>query len=80
MDQYGFPRTKAKSGKVFFGFRTGDLVRAVVATGKKIGTYIGKVAVRATGYFNIATKADTIQGISHSYCEKVYAADGYTYN
>ncbi|KAF0247515.1 MAG: hypothetical protein FD167_3086, partial [bacterium] len=28
MNKFGFPRTKAKSGKKFFGFATGDMVKA----------------------------------------------------
>ncbi len=31
------------------GFQTGDTVKAVVTVGKKIGTYVGRVAVRASG-------------------------------
>jgi hypothetical protein len=47
MDRYGFPRTSAKANKRVHGFQTGDMVRAVVTRGKKVGTYIGKVAVQA---------------------------------
>jgi hypothetical protein len=49
MDTYGFPRTGAKGAKKVFGFQTGDMVRAVVTNGSKVGTYVGKVAVRTTG-------------------------------
>ena len=52
MDKFGFQRTKPKAGKKFFGFSTGDIVRALVTSGKKLGTYTGKVAVRATGSFD----------------------------
>jgi 5-methylcytosine-specific restriction endonuclease McrA len=79
MDRFGFPRTSKKAGNKFFGIRTGDIVKAVVRTGKKIGTYLGKVAVRASGYFNIVTKDGTIQGISHKYCRLVHLRDGYSY-
>ncbi|MBA3532949.1 MAG: hypothetical protein H0T73_13580 [Ardenticatenales bacterium] len=34
MDKYGFPRTRAKQAKRVQGFQTGDIVRAVVPTGK----------------------------------------------
>jgi hypothetical protein len=50
-----------------------------VAKGKKIGTYVGRVAVRASGYFNIKTKNRTIQGIIHRYCQRLHAVDGYAY-
>jgi hypothetical protein len=39
MDRYGFPRTKPKAGKQFFGFKTGDMVKVVVPGGKNRGTH-----------------------------------------
>ena len=45
VNKYGFPRTSAKAKKVVKGFVTGDLVKAIVTNSKKVGTYIGKVAV-----------------------------------
>ncbi len=79
VDKYGFPRTSAKKFKRVHGFQTGDIVKAVVPTGKKTGTYIGQVAVRATGNFNIKTKSGTIQGISHRHCQMLHQTDGYAY-
>jgi 5-methylcytosine-specific restriction endonuclease McrA len=79
MNRFGFPRTRSKACNRFFGFRTSDTVKAIVRRGKKKGTYIGKVAVRATGSFNIVTKDKTIQGISYKYCKMVHSADGYSY-
>src|SRR5260370_29158748 len=58
----------------------GDIVKAVVTQGKKVGTYVGRVAVRATGFFNITTEAGTIEGISHRYCRPIYRVDGYSIN
>ncbi len=55
------------------------MVKAIVPTGKKAGTYIGRVAIRSTGSFNIKTKGGTVQGISYRYCQMLHAADGYTY-
>lgn len=80
VDRFGFPRTSAKSQKIVKGFKTGDLVKALVNKGKKIGTYIGRVAVRKSGSFNIKTKAGTVQGISWKYCSLLHSADGYNYN
>jgi len=34
----------------------GDLVRVVVTTGKKAGNYLGRVAIRASGSFNIQSQ------------------------
>lgn len=66
--------------KSFYGFQTGDIVKANVTKGKKIGTYFGRVAVRSTGYFNIQEKDKTIQGIKHCDCKIVQRNDGYSYN
>jgi len=78
-DRFGFPRQTAKKGGAVFGFQTGDMVRAIITTGKKIGTYTGRVAVRATGSFNIQTKAGLISGINHSHCKLTHSKDGYAY-
>tara|TARA_B100000795_G_scaffold266708_1_gene250339 strand:- start:3833 stop:5029 length:1197 start_codon:yes stop_codon:yes gene_type:complete len=80
VNKFGFPRTKAKASKVVRGFATGDLVKAVVASGKKVGNYVGKVAVRTSGSFNITTKEEVIQGINWKYCTLIQFRDGYAYN
>ncbi len=79
IDAFGFVRTRPKAAKRVKGFQTGDLVRAVVTSGKKIGTYVGRVAVRATGSFNITTKEGTTQGISYRFCTPIHRCDGYRY-
>jgi 5-methylcytosine-specific restriction endonuclease McrA len=79
MDKYGFVRTGPKQAKLVQGFQTGDLVRAVVTSGVHIGTYEGKVAVRATGSFNITTKQGRIQGIGYRSCTILQKSDGYSY-
>ena len=79
LDAFGFPRGVLTREKAHFGFQTGDLVRAIVTTGKKIGTYVGRVAVRASGSFNIRTGVRVIQGISHKACRLLQRADGYGY-
>lgn len=79
MDRFGFPRTSAKSARVVKGFRTGDMVKAVVPSGKNTGTYVGKVAIRSSGYFNIVTSGGTIQGVSFKHCHHLHMADGYHY-
>jgi hypothetical protein len=55
MDKYGFPRTTPKQSGRVKGFKTGDMVQAVVPTGKKTGKHLGRVAVRASGSFRIGT-------------------------
>ena len=80
MNKYGFPRTSAKTSKSVYGFQTGDMVKAIVPTGSKTGEYLGKVAVRSRGYFDIQTKTKRIQGIWHKHCHIVQRCDGYLYN
>jgi 5-methylcytosine-specific restriction endonuclease McrA len=79
MDRFGFPRTSAKAAREVKGFRTGDIVQSVVPSGKKAGTHIGKVAVRASGSFNVSTTVGVVQGISHKHCSMLHMADGYSY-
>ena len=81
MDKYGFPRTSAKASKSVKGFQTGDMVKAIVPAGlKKEGEYLGKVAVRSSGQFDIQTRTKTIQGIWHKYFHIVQRSDGYLYS
>jgi 5-methylcytosine-specific restriction endonuclease McrA len=79
MDKFGFPRTSAKRVRRAHGFRTGDLVRAVVPSGKKAGTHVGRVAVRASGSFDIKTPRGVVQGIGWKHCRLLHRADGYAY-
>lgn len=80
LDGFGFPRGYLTRTKTVRGFQTGDLVRAVVPTGKKAGAYTGRVAVRASGSFNVQTPTGVIQGISWKHCTKLNPADGHTYH
>ena len=85
VDKFGFPRTSPKGSKLVEGFQTGDMVKAIVPKGlKKGGEYLGKVAVRSSGKFDIQikikTKTKTIEGIGHKYCHIIQRGDGYLYN
>jgi hypothetical protein len=77
-DKYGFPSRHVPRLKFVKGFQTGDIVKAIVTSGKKIGRYVGRVAVRSTGSFNISASR-LIQGISHKYCISIHKKDGYNY-
>src|SRR6266699_3887856 len=79
MDKRGFPRTRAKGRSCVQGFRTGDIVRATVPSGTKSGSYLGRVAVRASGFFNIATRTATVQSVAARYCTVLQHTDGYSY-
>ena len=80
IDKYGFPRTSAKASKSVKGFQTGDMVKAIVPNGLKQGEYLGRVAVRSSGYFNIQTKTQVVQGIGYEYCHIIQRSDGYLYS
>ncbi|MHB8562503.1 MAG: RNA-guided endonuclease IscB [Acidiferrobacteraceae bacterium] len=80
LDTFGFPRGYLTREKRIQGFQTGDRVSADVTKGKKVGSYIGRVAVRATGSFNIHTGQGVVQGVSHRYCKVIQRADGYGYS
>ena len=77
-DKFGFPSRHVPRDKFVKGFQTGDIVKAVVTSGKKIGEYVGRVAVRSSGSFNISAK-ELVQGVSHKYCQVLHRKDGYSY-
>jgi len=79
LTKHGFPRGYLMRTKRVHGFATGDLVHAEVPAGKKAGRYTGRVAVRASGSFNIQTGTEVVQGISHRHCQALQRADGYGY-
>jgi 5-methylcytosine-specific restriction endonuclease McrA len=78
-DKFGFPTRHRSNKQIHFGFQTGDIIKAVVTSGKKVGEYLGRVLCRATGSFDIATKTGRISGISHKYCSAIHKKDGYSY-
>jgi 5-methylcytosine-specific restriction endonuclease McrA len=77
VDKFGFPRGKAKQAKRVHGFQTGDMVQAIVPTGKTKGVYVGTVSVRANGSFKINGQVD---GINWRYCRVRHKVDGYGYS
>lgn len=84
VDKYGFPRTAPKPRtKNFFGFKTGDMVKVIIPDNAKtkipVGVYIGRIAVRSSGFFDVKTK-DAKLAVSHKYCSKpLHLMDGYSY-
>lgn len=66
--------------KRHFGFATGDRVVATVPSGKKAGVHVGRVAVRASGSFNIQTDSGVVQGISSKHIRVIQRNDGYGYS
>ena len=79
LDKHGFPRGSLMARKRVHGFATGDLVAAVVTKGKKVGTHVGRVAVRQSGSFNVTTASGVVQGIGYRNFRLLQRADGYGY-
>jgi 5-methylcytosine-specific restriction endonuclease McrA len=77
---FGFPDKAPKATSVVGGLRTGDIVRATVpASSTKAGVYVGRIAIRASGFCNLKTEKATIQGIHYRYCLPLHRGDGYSY-
>ncbi|MFX1536473.1 MAG: RNA-guided endonuclease IscB [Promethearchaeota archaeon] len=81
VNKAGFPRGHRQRTKQVRGFQTGDLVAADVPKGKYVGRWLGRVAVRASGYFDLKGLGGNIlcQGISYTYCRCLQQADGWYY-
>ena len=56
------------------------MVKAEVTKGKKTGSYVGRVAVRASGSFNLQTAQRSGSGIGYRCCKVIQRADGYGYS
>ncbi len=78
-DKFGLPIRHRSKIQIHLGFQTGDIIKATVEKGKKIGVYFGRVLCRATGNFDISTANGRITGISHKYCKAIHRKDGYAY-
>lgn len=78
-DKFGFPSRYVPRFKFVNGFQTGDIVKAIVTRGKRVGTYVGRIAVRTSGFFDISTVKTLLSGIGHKYCSIVHKKDGYSY-
>jgi 5-methylcytosine-specific restriction endonuclease McrA len=78
-DKFGFPTRHKSRVQIHKGFQTGDMVKAIVTSGKKIGLYMGRVLCRASGSFDISTTQGRVAGISHKYCTPTHKKDGYAY-
>jgi hypothetical protein len=79
LDRFGFPRGFLLRKKQVHGFQTGDMVIASVPSGKKQGHHRGRVAIRASGSFNIQTTEGVVQGINSKHCRLLQGNNGYHY-
>jgi hypothetical protein len=60
--------------KQYHGFRTGDIVRAIIPRGKYAGTHIGRVTIRRRHPFELNGR-----DVHPKYCHVLQRADGYDY-
>jgi len=65
-DKHGFSKSHRSKNKLYFGFQTGNIVVANVLRGKYKGQWVGRVAVRASGYFDIK------DGSGKRMCQGIY--------
>lgn len=80
-DEHGFPIGHRARRKMYFGFMSGDLVVADIPRGKYAGRWVGRVAVRASGYFDVKDGSGhrVCQGVSYRHMKLLQRADGWYY-
>jgi 5-methylcytosine-specific restriction endonuclease McrA len=74
----GFPRSYLPRGKYYYGFKTGDMVKATIKRGKYQGTHEGRVTCRSSGTFLIVTK-DARAETNYKNVELIQRNNGYDY-
>jgi hypothetical protein len=80
VDHLGFPRSKPKGTSRVRGFRTGDLVKAVVPSHLSAkGVHSGRVLVLTRGIVDLQTRHGRVRGIPARYCHSLHQNDGYAY-
>ena len=61
------------------GFQNGDIVLADKKKGKNAGRHIGRVMVRANGYFDIRTLKGELVTVKHTECTTLQRQSGYQF-
>jgi 5-methylcytosine-specific restriction endonuclease McrA len=79
LNKYGFPVKHKTRYKTFFGFQTGDMVQAILPTGKFAGSHVGRLTVRESGVFEMRTPKGKVSPVRHKYCKSIHRNDGYMY-
>lgn len=77
-DRFGFPRLRRSRTKEHFGYVTGDLVRAIVPSGRWRGTWTGHISVRTTGQHSLTTPQGRFN-VRHRNLRLLQRSDGYSY-
>ena len=78
-NKFGFSTRHRSRVQIHKGLQTGDIVKAMVIAGKKVGSYMGRVLCRVSGSFDIVTTVGRVAGISYKYCSAIHKKDGYSY-
>ena len=77
-DKYGFPKAHAPKAKYFQGFRTGDIVKADISSGKFAGLYTGRIAILFRPSFVVQLPERKFD-VHPKYLQTIHKADGYEY-
>jgi hypothetical protein len=73
-DRYGFPRRHRARVRSFAGFHTGDIVWALIPSGKHAGVHQGRVTIRQRPSFRVGHV-----DVHPRHCRLLHRADGYDY-
>lgn len=66
--------------KAYKGFMSGDIVKASVPKGVHKGEYIGRIAIRQTGFFGLIDTNGKRHDVNCKYMTIFQKADGYSYH
>ncbi|PSF31068.1 HNH endonuclease [Aphanothece hegewaldii CCALA 016] len=77
-DKFGFPQSHALKAKFFEGFQTGDLVSASIPSGKFVGQYVGRIAIRFRPSFVLQLPNQKFN-VHPKYLTHIHRNDGYNY-
>ncbi|MEQ9370739.1 MAG: RNA-guided endonuclease IscB [Coleofasciculus chthonoplastes F3-SA18-01] len=77
-DKYGYP-VKTRPMRPILGFCTGDIVRAVVPSGKYKGTFTARVCPMSDGRGEFVINKKR-RSIKLDYCTPIHRKDGYSYS
>lgn len=74
-DKFGFPIQHKQRASGFAGFKTGDIVKAVILSGKHKGKHEGRIAIRYRPSFRLGNI-----DVHPKYLTTIHRADGYGYS
>lgn len=77
-DAQGFPNRHRARQQRYWGMQTGDIVKAIVPKGKYVGTWVSRVVVKASGWFDVVIHGKKAS-VHQKYCTCLWSSDGYSY-